>query len=49
MVVLQAGDALIDFVLQGLRVHFRAELLIEAATLVDGQEILRVTLVQEGP
>ena len=46
MVVLQAGDTLIDFVLQGLRVHFRAELLIDAATLVDTEEILRVTLVQ---
>ena len=49
MVVLQAGDALIYFVLQGLRVHFRAELLIEAATLVDSQEIRGVTLIQEGP
>jgi len=49
MVVLQAGDALIDFVLQGLRVHFRAELLIEATTLVCSQDIRGVTLVQEGP
>ena len=49
MVVLQACDTLIDFILKGLRVHFRAELLIEAATLIGIQKLRGVTLVQEGP